>query len=215
MLWSHAYSTSTARDDRVPGVRGTDCMEVGGRQGRNPLFGSSYAGRDENGAERRRAIRRLLTVCCKPALIRPRTPQRVRRPSVSAPRNCPTRTRGGDHQHRRCGANQHQHRACFAFRAHSVFAPGWTADRRSGQCHQLLTHGSASGRSLGASCSERCAWSTRPGDSAGQLYCSTNLDREPACRARTAPAAKTAALVSGQGLAAGSSQSVASAGTSR
>jgi hypothetical protein len=189
MLCSNAYSTSTARDDRVPRVRGADRMEVGGRQGRDALLRSPGARRDEDGIERRIAFEQL-RAARRESFIQSRAAGHSRRAALSESPDHEALCGRDGREYRRCGANQHRRRACFAFGTHIVFVHGRATRRGGRQLDRILAHGSASRGALSHCRGERPARPACSGESVRKLHCATDFDRESTGGSGTTSASK-------------------------
>jgi hypothetical protein len=190
MLCSDAYSPSTARDDRVPRVRGADRMEVGGRQGRDSLFRSPGARRDEDGIERRIAFEQLCAAD-RNSFVQSRAAGYSRWAALSESSDHEALCGRDDREYGRCGAIQHRHRACLAVRTHLVFVHGRATGRGSRKLDGIFADRGTSRCAL-SHC--RCEQPARPacsGECARKLHGATDFDCESA-RGSRAPSASEA-----------------------
>ena len=196
MLSRHAHSTHTASDAR--GARARRCadrMEMGRRTGSDALLRSPHAGRHQNGALRRshgygstlsRSTPGIFFVLASyhGAVGSPVQHARDRQPAAGRV----------DREHWRRRASERFARASASARPQSLSLRGWETHRERAECDFALAGRSTARRAYDRCGSHRSPRRAAAKQRAGDVPCSTDVDRESA---RWPCAAQSASTTSG------------------
>ncbi len=192
MLCCHAYNASTARDARDACLRRPDCLEVGGRQGRDALFGSSRARRDSNGTECRfLGARRCDLVFLDIFDAADFSAERSGTP-LSQLRDLEAGRGRQHHQYRWCSRCEHSNRSGTSARSHGTSVLRWAVGgKRDRIDHGLLSNRDCS-RAAHSDCRhQRSKWQAPARNRTCPILGAASVHRQPAGRPGLAPTAET------------------------